>query len=44
MIEEIATDLIARFLETDVETGINFFAAGTGCSQLYEKMACLYDK
>ena len=43
-IEDIATDLIARFLETDVETGTEFFAAGTGCRQLYEKMACLYDK
>jgi hypothetical protein len=42
--EEIATNLIARFLETDVETGMNFFAPGTGCRQLYEKMACLYDK
>jgi hypothetical protein len=43
-LEEIATNLIARFLEMDVETGMKFFAAGTGCRQFYEKMACLCDK
>lgn len=43
-IESIATNLLARFLETDADAGQKFFVAGSGSRVLYEKVLDLYNK